>query len=398
MLPHRLALRFAVVLVALAVAAASSAPTAPAAQAPASRRLATSDDQALYARLCAQADAGWDSARGGWVAKGSPDEDAIELALARGRDGDALAAARAARTLGWMHALLDTVGGGYMTGERDMDPRRTHFEKLTIPNARRLELLVLSGGTASASARRGDTRRVVDYFERVLVDPRGGFVTGQAGSRDLEPESNGISLQAWWRLGAATANPDRRAFARRSQARLWSECRHPELGFVRRNTFGVIREPSLLLDQVEVARAHLFAWSATGRDSELVLARMLAAEIREHFASPRGGFRVEYAAERFGHALRARRPFEDNARAARFFAELASATGDTSYASLARGAWGSMESSLGKSRQGIPEWALAVRALWAPDLPARARWEEEAPRKPATQPTRSRVTRIRHRR
>lgn len=333
-------------------------------------------DRALYERLCVAVSAAYDSSRGGFVSKsGEPHEAAIELMLARGRDGDPLALDRALRTLAWTRALLDTTGGGYVNGTRDKDPKKAFLEKGTIPNARRLELLTQAWGVTKDPSYRHDGRFVVDFFERVILDPRGGFYTGQVGSIDLEPESNGIALQGWWRWAAANAAPQRRDFALKSQARLWRDCRLPELGFVRRTTFGQMREPALLGDQVEMGRAHLYAWSATGRDSELTRARDVAAHVIERFRDPvKGSFRLEYAHERLGHSLRVRRPFDDNARAARFLVELGRATDDTLYVNAARRTWAAFDRDFDKSKFEAADWALAVRALWSDDLPARSGW------------------------
>ncbi len=335
-------------------------------------------DRELYDRLCGVVSAAYDSARGGFVTRaGEPHEAAIELMLARGRDGDALALQRALRTLVWSRTLLDTVGGGYVNGTRDKDPKKAFLDKGTIPNARRLELLTQAWAFTKDGSYRRDARFVVDYFERVLLDPRGGFYTGQIGSIDLEPESNGIALQSWWRWAAVNAAPARRDFALKSEARLWRDCRLDELGFVRRTTFGQLREPALLLDQVEMGRAHLYAWSATGLDSELARAREVAAHVLAKFRDPvRGSFRLEYAYERFGHGLRARRPFDDNARAARFLVELGRATDDTLYVNAARRAWAAFDRDFDKSRMDAAEWALAVRALWSEDLPGRSGWTD----------------------
>jgi len=337
-------------------------------------------DLALYERLCTNALTPFDSARGGFVRRdGTPCEAAIELALARGRDGDALAMRRALFTLHWMHALLDTVGGGFVSGTRDLGVLDTHFEKLTWFNARRFELLAMAAQASPDPAWPRDARACVDYFERVLLDPRGGFVTGQMGSRDLEPEANGLTVQAWMRWGAMTRDGRRRDFAWKSLDRLWNECRDADLGMVRKDVWGQIRDPSLLADQVEMGRACLRSWQATGRDSDLARARALAAHIKLRFEDGvRGGWRNEYAIERFGHARRSPRTFDDNARAARFAVEIGMATGDTSRVNAARRAWTSFAKQLEKSRLESAEWALAVRATWAPEPLARADWSVTA--------------------
>lgn len=339
-------------------------------------------DHALYERLSGLVMASFDSLRGGFVRRdGTPCESAIELALLRGRDGDSLAARRGRYSLAWTRALLDTVGGGYVNSLKDRDPGHPRFEKLTSFNARRLELLVFAPGAA------GDAdRRTVDYFERVLVEPRGGFLTGQGGSQDLEPEANGLALQAWWRLGVRDADSTRRAFGWKSGDRVWAVCGDAEYGLVRKDTWGKIREPSLLADQVEMGRAYLFAWRAAGRDTDLVRAREMALIVCARFEDGQhGGFRNEFAGERFGKSRRSARPFEDNARAARFVMELARATNEPVIAGAARRAWLAFVRQFDKPRLELADWALAVRASFADDAPQRSRWGLPEP-KPAAKP------------
>ena len=352
-------------------------------------------DLALYEKLSALTAAAYDSARGGWVSRdGTPSEAAIELALVRGRDGDALAASRAAATLRWMHALMDTVGGGYVNGTHDMESSSSSLDKFTGPNARRLELLTLamSGGGNAAVGR--DARATADYFERVLSDPRGGFFTGQVGSRDLEPEANGQALVAWWRYAALTGDARRREFCWKTQDRLWAETRDPELGMVRRDTWGNIHDPSLLADQAESGRAYLVAWQYAGRDSDLAHARMLGRLLLAHFEDrAKWGFREEYAYERLGHSRRSPRPFDDNGRAARFLAELGAATGEAEFTSSARRAFSTFAQQMEKPRLETAEWALALRATWAGSGATRATWHAPAKAAPARNTTHTYKTR-----
>ena len=337
-------------------------------------------DRALFERLCAEVEGGWDSTGKVFVNRdGSPSESAIELAFARGRDGEAVWGRRALQSLTWTRQLLDTVGGGYVDGLKDKDPRNPRFEKHTIPNARRLELLALARAATPDASWKHDMAFVADHFERVLQDPRGGFFTGQIATLDLEPESNGAGVQAWLRAGALSGDPSRRQFSKRTLTRLWASSYHPELGLVRRDRFGTIREPSILLDQVEVGRAHLFAWQTTANDSDLMRARLCGSHVLEHFEdTKKGGFRTDYASDRFGRVRRARRPFNDNARAARFLVELSAATGDATYAAAARRAWEAFDRNFAKSKLEAAEWALAVRAQWSPEPLPIVRWRDTA--------------------
>ncbi len=359
------------------------------APAPAPARRPDPADLALYERLSAQVNSLWDEGRGGYVRKdGTPSEAAVELALARGADGDTLAMGRALRTLRWMHGLLDTVGGGYLEGARDMDHTTTSFEKRTDFNLRRLGLLARVAARKDETFAR-DARRVLDHSERLLTDPAGGFYTAQFGSRDLEPESNGEALRGWWRWCVFSSDVRRRDFAFRTQDRLWKDCRESDLGMVRRDTWGKVREPALLADQTETGLAFLHGWQAAGRDSDLARARALANHVRANFEDrERGGYRTEFAAERFGHTKRFSRPYEDNAVAARFLAEMGAATGDTACTNSARRAWTAFGKAFEKPRLEAAEWALAVRATWAGPALARGNWSVAPAKKavPAKKP------------
>lgn len=337
--------------------------------------LADPADRALYDRLSAQVMGLYDESRGGFVGNdGKPSEAAIELGLARGAEGDSVAMARALHTLRWMHALLDTVGGGYFEGIKDVDHATAAFHKRTDSNMRRLELL------ASVADRKGETfgkdaRVVVDYADRLLSDHVGGFYSGQGGSRELEPETNGIALRGWWRWAVHTQEPRQRDFAIRSSERLWKDCRDAELGMVRRDTWGKVREPSLLPDQAEMGRAYLFGWQAAGRDTDLTKARVLAQHLRDHFVDrEKGGFASDCATQEAKSSRRGSGAFEDNAVAARFFAELGAATGDTVWTNTARRAWVAFDKQFEKPKLESAEWALAIRATWAGSTVTQGDW------------------------
>ncbi|MCC6653342.1 MAG: hypothetical protein IT348_19480, partial [Candidatus Eisenbacteria bacterium] len=76
------------------------------------------------------------------------------------------------------------------------------------------------------------------------------------------------------------------------------------------------------------------------------------------------------------------RPFDDNARAARFLAELGAAARDPAISGAGRRAWAAFAKQFDKPRLETAEWALAVRATWADDGPARSTWGEAPPAPP----------------
>lgn len=358
---------------------------------------AATPEAARFERLCARVAASYDSARGGFVAKDdSPVESAVELAFALDRDGgDPAWIARARRTVSWTLGLYDSTGGGFFTRMRDADPRQTMFEKRTIPNSRRLENLIDAWRASGAEEDHDWAARVADYFDRVLLDARGGFVAGQVGDRELLPEANGFAIHAWLRWAAATADPRLRDFALKSLDRVWESCWHAEAGLLRRGTFGELKAMPALVDQVEMGRAYALGAHLGGREADLARARTLGELLLERFADPaRSGFASQARPGKEGKIKRSGREFDQNARAARFLAELAAVTGEPKYREAARAAARSFEKDFEKAdAAAAAEWALALRALSTPDLPARPVWKEPAVKQPAPVRTRFKATR-----
>lgn len=354
--------------VVLAVATAAAAPAS---------RTPDAESQAQYVQLCGRLDAAYDSLRGGWVVKGQPIEAAIELGLIRGAEGDTLARGRALRTLEWMRALVDSVGGGYYTNAQSADPYHTAFEKLTWPNSRRLELLVHAWRATGDERWKRDAGFVQDYMDRVLLDGRGGFVSGQVGDRTLLPEANGEAVAAWLAWGSVTRHPRYRDFAWKSLDRLWAENHDEKFGIVARTEFGTVAAYPRLADHVELGLALLASHAATGRAADLARARELGDVVLGRFELAGRGFREAYELKKSGQPKRPSFDAFENARAATFFAQLAAVTGDTRWSDAARRAHRAFAGELekGKDARAVAEWAMAVRARWAPALPAVVAWE-----------------------
>lgn len=75
--------------------------------------------------------------------------------------------------------IFDQIGGGfcrYSTDERWLVP---HFEKMLYDNAWLAELYLEAGVIFWDSFYTGTARRVLDYVQRELMDPEGGFYCGQ---------------------------------------------------------------------------------------------------------------------------------------------------------------------------------------------------------------------------
>lgn len=338
---------------------------------------APADDRALYERACDRVAAAYDSARGGFVARtGVPSESAVELALIRGREpGSARWKEQGLATIAWTRGLRDTIGGGFVVSAAEADPQYAHVYKPADVNARRLENLMQAWRLTSEPEYWQDAARVVDFFDRVLLDGRGGFVPGQASGFELVPEANGFAIHAWLEWAAATTDRVKRDFALRSLDRVWGTCWVPELGLLRRGSFGEVVNPPQLVDQVEMGRAFVLAARLAGRRADANHARTLGDLVLARFENQaKGGFMTQWAATRKGKIKRAARVPAENARAALFLCELTTLTGESKYREAARRAWRELEEKLDKARLDAAGWALAIHAAIEPQLPSAPQW------------------------
>jgi len=346
---------------------------------------APSNDQALYERLAAQTAQAWNAERGAWVEKdGLPSTSSVELALLRsGEPGGDQWRQRAERTIDFTWTLFDSVGGGFVQLPKHADPTNPGFDKRTDSNAARLENLVdlmQAGGGETAEKH---AAQVIDYFERVLLDGRGGFMPGQIGDRFLIPDVNGLAIHAWMRWCAATGDARRRDFGLLSLDRLWSKTWDDRFGLMRKGDFDVVLGPPQLTDQVEAGRAYLLSSQVTGRQIDRDRAVLLGNLIVDRFVDRRkGGFLTRSVPDKDGGVKKAPVESSENARAARFLCELSAATGDPRYRAAARTAWAAFEEKFEKEGLRASEWAIAVHESFAPANYARADWQTPETAKP----------------
>jgi len=372
--------RYPIVFAILFAPLALAAEPAVAAKAP-HATVPPADDRARFERMCGQVAASYDSARGGFVNKdGAPSESAVELALMLGRDrAEGAWKRRALATIDWTGALMDTTGGGFVTRARRDRGDTDAFDVRTDVNARRLANLVAAWRVSGQASYRRDAQRVAGFTERVLLDGRGGFVTAQVGDRTLEPASNGIAIHAWLMWGAATGDPRTRDFALRSIDRVWESCFDPLEVLLRRGTFGEVLVFPQLVDQVEMGRGLLLAYRWCGRKRDLEHARGLAQVLLEKFEDrTRGGFVTQARPKKDGTIHRAARIAEENARAARFLAELAAVTGEPALREAARRTWTAFEKEPDAAGSAAADWALAMGAVLAPEAPPPPVWRPAA--------------------
>jgi uncharacterized protein YyaL (SSP411 family) len=282
----------------------------------------------------------------------------------------------ARRTVEWTWSLYDSVGGGFLHGTRDVSHTTTSFDKNTRDNSRRLENRVDAWLDGRSAEDERAVRAVLDFFERVLLDGRGGFVAGQIGDRDLVPSANGLAIHAYLSWAAATGETRWRDFALKSIDRVWETEWDPKLGVLHRDGFGNLRAAPQLDDQVEMGRAMVLAAHLAGRASDLEGARAIGDLLLSRFEDTRnGGMRAQAVPAKDGETKKAPRESGENARAARFLAELAAETGDEKYHDAARRLVGVFTPELEKPSPECAEWALAVRALTRPEFPDKPTWQ-----------------------
>jgi len=346
------------------------------------------DERARLERLSDQVSASFDSARGGFVDRtGLPCESAVELALTLGHeDPQAPWRQRGLATIDWTRTLMDTMSGGFVTRASRNGPDMSAFEMRTDVNGRRLSLLLAAWKETGEARYLSDAGRVAGFMDRVLVDGRGGFVSAQVGDRELEPGVNGIAIRAWLAWAAADGDPRKRDFALRSIERVWETSFDPLGVLLRRGSMGEVMAWPQLIDQVEMGRALVYAWRLCGRDRDLQRARGLGQVLIAKFEdAEHGGFLTQARPNKDGTIRGASRDPGENAKTALFLAELAAATSDAAYHEAGRRALAAFEKQLAKEKAGsmAADWALAQRALLAPDVPEAPAWRAAATPAPA---------------
>jgi uncharacterized protein YyaL (SSP411 family) len=346
-------------------------------------------DAALYTQLCNQVAAVYDSARGGWVtSRGAPDASCIALALAIAREnGPPLWLVHALDTVDWTWTLYDSVGGGFLERADNIKQYSATFEKHTGANAARLENLIDAWQVSEDALYRTHAEQSADYFDRVLLDGRGGFIDGQVANRLLIPQSNGLAIHAWLRWAAAVSSPRIRNFALLSLDRCWTECWNEGQGLVRKDEFGEVTHAPELEDQVEMGRAFVLAAHLGGRSTDLDRAKILGDLVMHNFSEPKkGGWKQQAVLDGHGGFRASSRDFRSNARAALFLCELATVSGDAKYRDAARASIATWTKELAKADFAASDWALMVRALAGAELPAQPDWQGNASAKNTKRP------------
>jgi len=324
---------------------------------------ALADLEVLRDVVRSQLDALYDEARGGWGQRQKyPYAAPVAHALFRARvHGDETQFAHALATLEGHRELIDPVWGGLYQYSLRGDWQHPHFEKITAIQAGAIQTFAQAHRMTGDARWLAEARRVYRYVADQLSAPEGGFYTSQDadfgahGTADAVPGGefyalddagrralgaprvdegvyanlNGMMITALVELYEATGEAEVLARAQAAAERVLSTHRVGS-AFAHGPTAG--RPPALfhLGDQVEMARALLALYEATGEEGYLRAAEANVTFVRASLSDAgRGGFyahTVDPAA--IGVFAARRKPLVENGVAARVLLRLARISGD----------------------------------------------------------------------
>jgi uncharacterized protein YyaL (SSP411 family) len=257
--------------------------------------------------------AGYDTKAAGWgFGHKFLDWDSLLYAMDLAQDGDADAARMAVATLDAGTKLIDPVWGGADQYSTDGDWDHPHYEKLIQFQAENIDLYALASALWPDRNYLAKARAVEDYVAKFLTDPDGAFYTSQ--DADLSPaelggaysvlddaarrklgiprvdthiyaRENGWMIQALVTLSNISGDPA--PLKKAEQAANWivHHRSFPGGGF----THDAVNSGGPYLgDTLEMGRAFLALYGATGDRKWLALAERAMGFIEGNFHSPSG--------------------------------------------------------------------------------------------------------------
>lgn len=356
----------------------------------------------------AQLDGTYDTSEESWGRRqkypiSAPVEREFRLAF---RDGDAKRRGRALASLAKESKLLDPVWGGMYQYSTNGDWDHPHFEKIAPVQAGAIanfaEAYVATGDKRWLDAAKEVQRYVRDF----LTAPDGGFYASQdadlvthddppawVDGHDFYPlddarrrakgvpridmhvyaDRSGMLIQSLCALFEASRDGDAIAAARKAALRIAKTHAAPLDGLTHVDAKPGATQPVLhLADQVEMGRAYLALAEATADGSFVARADALAQTLRDRFEDKTGGgFFAASLDEHGGAALPARqKPFEENARAARFLIRLHHFTGEELWTQSAERTLRVFAdaSALAEEGRAVGDYAIALDELAHPPL------------------------------
>jgi uncharacterized protein YyaL (SSP411 family) len=315
---------------------------------------------------------------------------AIELLYTLAADGDTDALLMADRTLDGMLAgeLLDRVSGGFFRYATGADWTAPRYEKLLTINALQLESYALGGSVRSRPDWVEVAERTVAWVDDTLGLPTGLWSGSQSADEEyclsdraarsrLTPppvdqtaftDANAQWIAALAAAGGRLGRQDWITRAAISLDRLLAGMTSPTgLLYHYCPVDGEAALDFLLNDVLEAGRAALILFQATGDAAWLAQARQLARSMEQSFWAEDGGFWDRTGTHQNVGALRYRdRPFEPNARVARFLLDLGLATGERGFRALGERTLALLSPQAGRFGVAGATFALAVEEFFTP--------------------------------
>ncbi len=343
----------------------------------------------VYQRAKAQLDRLYDAERGGWGRKQKvPLGAAAAFELERGDEGRA----RAERSLDGHARLIDPVWGGIYQYSTDGDWNHPHFEKLMTYQAENISAFARGYASTGKEHYRRHAEVIVAYVNRFLSNDEGAFLVTQDadlggfehdatfvdGHRyyalseeerlalgvprvddSVYAEENGLAMAAFADLLAATGDVSVRERAVKAADLMLSSHVGAEGGVAHDAERGDVK---YLADAAALGHGLVRLYEETRqvryRDAATKIAGFLETSLRDEAT---GAFWAHTPdPDAFGVFARRRRPFDANARAARFLAALHRATGDAQHQVRAREVLAAIAGALPAQGRMIGDYLLAL--------------------------------------
>lgn len=308
------------------------------------RTLATGLTDAQRTEIVAFIDKAYDAANGGWGRTKLVDGPTLDWFLGRAKAGDAEATVRVKKTLTAMTGLIDKQSGGISQVSLKPDWSKPSLEFPMFAQEGALEAYARASVMFADHAYRAAADRIFGFLATRLAAPDGGFyasmgmAAGEPGvdTREYARET-GQAIQGLAAYHDSTGNMEALKLA--SSAADWAlkERSLPGGGF--RHAAQDSAGP-YLADSLEMGAAMLALHRSTGDRKWLAAATRTADYIATTFIDPRtGGFFASASpdAKNLPKPIKQR---EDNVAATRFFALLASYTGQPRYREIAEAGMG----------------------------------------------------------
>jgi uncharacterized protein YyaL (SSP411 family) len=373
------------------------------------RRTPTDAEFAKIAEVVgAQLDSLYDSANESWGRRqkypvAAPVEREFLLAW---RAGEERRKSRALATLDKERKLLDPVWGGMYQYSTNGDWDHPHFEKIVPVQAGAIANYAQAFAATGDKTWLDDAKQIQRYVRDFLTAPDGGFYASQdadlvthddppqwVDGHDFYPlddadrrakgipridknvyaDRNGMLIQSLCALYEASRDADALNAARKAALRVAKSHAAAIDGLTHVDATPGASQPVLhLADQVEMGRAYLALAQATGDAGMIARADALAQTLRDRFEDKtNGGFFASSVDERAIGVLPPReKPFEENARAARFLVRLHHFTGEELWTQSAQRAlrFFADEKALAEEGRVVGDYAIALDELANPPL------------------------------